>query len=317
VPSSEERLAERQEFVPAAAVAGAIAVGEAFQYILGDAPFAGRRSAGVSLWRPDIGWRRRAAQGPELTALPTQLWLIGLGNLGQAYLWLLGMLPYAQPNQLRLVLQDFDRLVTANESTSVLTDKSLMGEKKTRACARWAENRGFRTEIIERRFGRNLLVDDDDPPIALCGVDTKPARALLESVGFARVIEAGLGTGGNEYLAFQLHSFPGSRKAQALWGTPRGDSTPLPLALPAYMALAADGVDQCGLVEIARRSVGAPFVGVTAAALVIAELLRPLHGGPRFDVIDGTLRSLEGLTAVRLAPDVEPYNPGVTTDIAA
>jgi len=30
---------------------------------------------------------------PALSLLPSQLWLIGLGHFGQAYLWALGLLP--------------------------------------------------------------------------------------------------------------------------------------------------------------------------------------------------------------------------------
>jgi hypothetical protein len=37
--------------------------------------------------------------------LPGALWIVGLGNLGQAYLWALSSLPYADPNQVALVLQ--------------------------------------------------------------------------------------------------------------------------------------------------------------------------------------------------------------------
>jgi hypothetical protein len=63
---------------------------------------------------------------------------IGFGHLGQAYLWGLGLLPY-RPSELSLVLQDIDSISPSTESTSILTSAELVGQKKTRAMARWAE----------------------------------------------------------------------------------------------------------------------------------------------------------------------------------
>ena len=59
---------------------------------------------------------------PALQLLPSSLWLIGLGHLGQAYLWALGLLPYTQASSLRLVLQDIDIITPSTESTSILSE---------------------------------------------------------------------------------------------------------------------------------------------------------------------------------------------------
>jgi hypothetical protein len=40
--------------------------------------------------------------------------------------------------------------------------------------------------------------------------------------------------------------------------------------------------DECGRYDLAGKSVAVPFVGMTAAALVVAELLRILHDGPAY-----------------------------------
>ena len=120
------RLAERHEFTPAGVLAGALAVTEAFHFLRGNQPSAGRREVGLSLWHPELPWQDNAASGPVITRLPAALWLIGLGNLGQAYLWTLGMLPYAAPDEVQLVLQDFDVLALSNDSTSLLTNKELL-----------------------------------------------------------------------------------------------------------------------------------------------------------------------------------------------
>lgn len=309
------RLAERQDCPPAGVLAGALAVSEAFQYVRGSNIEAGRRAVGLSLWSPNAAlfWQDAAAVGPPLEVLPSQLWLIGLGHLGQAYLWTLGFLPYTCPEDVRLVLQDVDRLAQANDSTSPLTNAALLGMKKTRAMANWCEERGFQTKLVERRFAANMRVDNDEPPIALCGVDNALARAALEDVGFRRVVEAGLGKGLHEYLAFQVHTFPARRLARERWSeteqTEGGIAAPMQ---PAYQALADAGLDQCGLTVLAGRSVGASFVGTAVATLVVAELLRMVLGEERHELIDGTLRTpLRRQTIVATAAR-EPFNPGYT-----
>ena len=80
-----------------------------------------------------------AADEPQLAYLPSRLWLIGLGHLGQAYLWGLGLLPFPAPSDLTLVLQDTDIITPSTESTSVPSDATLLGQKKARAMAAWAE----------------------------------------------------------------------------------------------------------------------------------------------------------------------------------
>ena len=308
------RLPERQECVPAGVLAGALGVSEAFQFVRGDNAVAGRRDVGLSLWQPDkdISWLTAGEPGPALERLPASAWLIGLGHLGQAFLWTLGLLPYRSPEEVSLVLQDFDELVEANDSTSLLTTRARLGMKKTRAMALWCETRGFRTSIVERLFAGDFRVAGDEPRVALCGVDNALARADLEDVGFDRIIEAGLGAGTQEYLAFQAHTFPAQRPARHRWGyqerRPDDDAV---ADQPAYRTLAKDGLDECGLTTLAGRTVGASFVGAVTAAVVIAELIRMGLGGPRYEVVDGSLRSLDLRQAVMCAGGT-PFNPGTT-----
>ena len=308
------QLPERQECIPAGVLAGALAVSEAFQFVRGDNASAGRRDVGLSLWKPDkaVNWLDAGEQGPTLERLPASAWIIGLGHLGQAFLWTLGLLPFASPEEVSLVLQDFDELVEANDSTSLLTTGALLGAKKTRAMAAWCESRGFRTSIVERRFAGDFRVAGDEPRVALCGVDNALARADLEDVGFDRVIEAGLGAGTKEHLAFQTHTFPAGRSAKHRWGTqglrPNAGNV---ADNPAYRALAQHGLDECGITTLAGRTVGASFVGAVTAAVVVAELMRMALGGNRYEIVDGSLRSLEHRQAV-LCADGAPFNPGTT-----
>lgn len=315
VPLSDgQRLPERQECILAGILAGALGVSEAFQFVRGTNSAAGRREQGLSLWRPDpeVSWLTVTDRGPLLERLPSRLWLIGLGHLGQAYLWTLGLLPYADPDDVELVLQDFDTLVKANDSTSLLTTLPDVGQKKTRAMAAWCEERGFHTVLQERHFADNFHVASDEPHVALCGVDNALARAPLEDVGFSRIIEAGLGAGPQDFLAFQVHTFPASTTARTKWG--RGDKAPATEALmaqPAYRALADEGLDECGLTTLAGRTVGAPFVGAATAAVAIAEVLRMVLGEHRYEVVDASLRVLDYRQVIRSNAD-EPFNPGAT-----
>lgn len=310
------RLNEHQEFTPAGVLAGSLAVSEAFQFVRGRNALAGHRAVGLSLWRPEseTSWLAEKETGPILAILPSRLWLIGLGHLGQAYLWTLGFLPYSKPADVSFVLHDFDTLVMANDSTSPLTNKKMVGRKKTRAMADWCEQRGFRTSINERPFAANFKIDCDDPRVALCGVDNEKARAALEDVGFTKIIEAGLGKGAEEYLAFQLHSFPAGKTARQIWGN--GSATSVQssaLEKPAYQALADEGLDKCGLTLLTNRSVGASFVGAFASSLVVAELLRMTMGEHSYEVIDGTLRSIENRNVFTAEKSASSFNAGFTT----
>jgi hypothetical protein len=288
------RLAERGTFTTAGVLAGALAVSEVFQLLRPGTPIAGRRSIGLNLWRPDLHWRSSEA-GPALERLPASAWLVGMGNLGQAYLWTLGLLPYGEGGP-ALVLQDLDFLARSNLSTSLLTQPALLGLRKTRAMAGWAEARGFRTTIVERSFTSNFHVEGREPPIALMGVDNALARQSLEDVGFDRVIEAGLGKGPKDFLGIGVHTFPASRKARDIWA----DTAPADaeIAQPAYRALLEQTGDRCGIVRLAGRSIGAPFVGAVAASLVIAELIRLSLGAHRYEMVDCHLRDLESRSVV-------------------
>jgi len=129
------RLPEETENPLAGVLAGALAVSEAFAHERGDVT-PGRRTVGLSLWDLERDWLDPAGWGPELSVLPARLWLAGLGHLGQAYLWTIGMLPYPDPSQILLLLQDFDKVIEANRSTGLLIGDAIQnGTLKTRVAA--------------------------------------------------------------------------------------------------------------------------------------------------------------------------------------
>lgn len=292
-------------------LAAALAVNETYLYVNGGVPAAGRRAVGLSLWRPgaESDWLEPDADEPALTYLPSHLWLIGLGHLGQAYLWGLGLLPYQDPSKVDLVFQDVDVVTPSTESTSVLTDATMIEEKKTRAMAAWAKRRGFTTSIQERMFAADFKRQADEPAVALCGLDNAAGRRALDQVGFDLVVEAGLGRGHRDFRTMRLHALPGRRPASDIWkATSAGEKVE---KKPAYMQLLADGVlDRCGMTLLAGKAVGAPFVGATAATLALSEVLRLLHGGPLHQLIDLDLLSLDQRMVSVHPGDFSRLNPG-------
>lgn len=299
-------------------LAAGLAVNEAFLFMNGGMPVAGRRALGLSLWRPDreAEWLLSDQSEPALTYLPSRLWLIGLGHLGQAYLWGLGLLPYQEPADVELVLQDIDVITESTESTSILTDSAMIGQKKTRAMAAWAERRGFATALHERMFAANFRRQMEEPTVALCGLDNAAGRRALDQVGFDLIVEAGLGRGHRDFRTMRLHVLPGRRTAANIWSrTSKAEEVE---ARPAYAKLMEDGVlDRCGMTLLAGKAVGAPFVGSVAATLVLSEVLRLLHGGLVYQLIDVDLLGLDQRLASRHPRDFRGLNPGFTMTTGA
>ena len=147
----------------AGVVAGALAVSEVFQHALGSNT-AACRDTGLSLWCPDLPWQSSEAVGPALQRLPTGVWLLGLGHLGQASAWSLGCLPYSKPDDLEVYLVDFDTVVQANHSTGLLTLPADIGQRKTRIVASRLEQLGHLTRLIERPFDDHLRPSNAEPP---------------------------------------------------------------------------------------------------------------------------------------------------------
>jgi hypothetical protein len=313
-PPGEPRLAEQQEFTPAGVLAGALGVSEMFQVLRKASPLPGRRSVGMSLWEPALVDWKTAGAGPHVREWPSRLHLIGLGHLGQALLWTLGFLPYQNPKLVELTLQDVDTLVPANCSTSPLTTDTNTGQRKTRAMAAWCEQRGFTTHLVERRFGDHTRIAEGEATVAFCGVDNARARAALEGAGFNLVVEAGLGSGPQQFLDFQVHTFPGQISARAIWpsSAPEEDQVHRSHVLqqPGWKRL-EQSIGACGVATLADRSVGAPFVGCVAACLQLAEVLRFLAGGSLHAQIDGSLACLQHHSATVNSRPPLPFNPGM------
>lgn len=287
--------------IPTAGIfGGALAVFLGFLKMSGIDICACDYSQGISLWRPDLEWTASAATGPTIQFLPKRYWILGLGHLGQAYCWNIGLLPYTNVEPCTIVLQDNDRLVEANWSAGLLSEKEDTGAYKTRVSAKWLEDRGFQTVITERLFDQQTRRTSEEPYLALCGFDNAISRLSLEDAGFDLVVEAGLGGNIFDFDQISLHTFPGaSRTAREIWE--EWGNKPQDFNENVLQVLNDLNKTICGVVPltIAEKAVSASFVGACTASLVLAETLRALHSGLRFELISMQMRNLANKNAIQ------------------
>jgi hypothetical protein len=206
-----------------------------------------------------------------------------------------------------MVLQDFDKIAASNDSTSILSFIKDIRRKKTRVVAEWLEARGFDVHLEERKFGKWTRRTEEEPGVALCGVDNANARAELEKAGFGLIVEAGLGAGPQGFRNISMHTFPASRSAEDIWSKQVGMHSENFEDMPAYEALKRSGMDRCGLTQLALRTVGVPFVGLIAACLVISELLRRLNGGIALELASVSAMAMEDIEAVAMQASVYEF----------
>lgn len=281
------RLPEREYFSLAGALAAALAVSEVFLAFGGVSVAATRRTVGLSLWRPDLDIGEAAALGVPVEYLPRELWALGLGHLGNAYLWSLAGLPYANPGEVEFALCDFDKVEPENVETGIIFAAEDEGARKTRACSAWLERRGFKTRLVERGFDTMFRRQENEPALALCGFDSNRARRDLGTAEFLRAVESGLGGTARNFDTISLHTLPHPRAPAELWPDLSADderklTEDRERAARENPGYAEVSKDDCGRIELAGKSVAVPFVGMTAASLVVSEVIRLLHDGPAY-----------------------------------
>lgn len=303
-------LPQREYCSLSGVLAGSLAIAELFFSFAEISIEATRRTVGLSLWRPDLDIDDPAALGIQVQFLPRELWVLGLGHLGNAYLWSLATLPYADPASVEISLNDFDRIETDNADTSLLFHAGDEGSHKTRVCCRWLEARGFRTRLMERPFDSNFRCREDEARLALCGFDSNEVRREFAKAEFLRVLESGLGGTADNFDTISFHTLPNPRSVEELWPVPsaeekRAQAQQLERMARDNSVYALLDDNDCGRAALAGKSVAVPFVGAAAAAIVLAETLRLLHGGPAYTGIKVALTNL----SARFAPTTRNYGP--------
>lgn len=266
--------------------AGAIAVRQVFACVL-----AGRdirpRDTTVSLWTP---WQPANIEeiGPERFDIPDKLWLLGLGHLGQAFVWTLCFL--GGEGDRFAVLQDDQAISEENEATSllVLPGDEEIGEKKVRVADMWLANAGWKTSLLERRHAGDIALVDGDPTILLSGLDRLKPRLVLAKHGFPYMVDAGIGHGPGDFEGIQVRTIVNGQPPNGLWSASAlaedaKEGMKGLLDRPAYLELERH-VGECGKVSFAQASVAVPFVGAATGAIVIGQAIRlaSLQAAPIF-----------------------------------
>jgi hypothetical protein len=263
-PIGDSRLALSGVF------AGALAVRQVFAALRIGASHRPQTTT-ISLWEPwaDANLEER---GPARFTAPGDLWMVGLGHLGQAFVWNLLHLPYREPR--RAVLQDDQCIDEENEATSILVVSKDIGTRKGRLAATWLESDGWETILIERRHRGDIRPSADDPPFLLCGLDSLPPRKVLAQLGFDFMVDAGIGHGSADFEGIQIRVIPKGASIEKTWEAPvQAASNDRLLGTEAYQALERE-IGACGTFSLASASVAVPFVGAATGALAIAQLVR-------------------------------------------
>ncbi|MCS3452333.1 MULTISPECIES: hypothetical protein [Bradyrhizobium] len=282
--------------------AGALAVRQVFACAV-----AGRnvllRDERVSLWSP---WTEAKDEetGPERFDVPDKLWLLGLGHLGQAFVWNLCLL--GGSGERLAVLQDDQLVAEENEATSLLVSPGgrQLGRKKARAASAWLEASGWRTDIIERRHFGDIALTKDDPPYLVSGLDKVEPRLVLARHGFPYMIDAGIGHGPGDFEGIQIRTIAKGQAIDGLWGAPTAGAASRVEMLqdsPAYRELERH-IGRCGTFEFAEASVAVPFVGAATGALTLAHIIRlaSLEAVPRLFQIE--LGAPQMVTSAEMLP---------------
>lgn len=265
--ASEPRISRNSDNPLVGIVAGAAAVAQAFARL--------RNSPWPDVSEFDL-WPQSAATEPPPFAtvyLPGALWLLGLGNLGQAFMWSLSALPYPDPRAIKLVLQDADRISAENWGTSVLVQSGEYGAYKTALAEDWAKRKGFNVRRVDRLLDSYQRVQEDEPTMALCGFDSVGARKFIDGCGFEIVIDAGLGRAHTDFDVFRVTVFDSGYSVSAHFP----EQVPPSLGAPRdYKQLL--GLDGCGAAEFEGIGIAAPFVSSIAAATAVARAIAICSG---------------------------------------
>lgn len=204
---------------------------------------------------------------------PGALWLLGLGNLGQAAMWSLAALPYPQPSDVNLVLQDRDKVSAENWGTSVLVRSGEYGSYKTAVAEEWARAKGFDVRRVDRWLDEQQHVQDGEPVLAVCGFDNIEARKKIDVCGFEAVIDAGLGRKHTDFDTYRVTIFDRDYTVARHFA----DTEARQVAAPQdYERLL--GLDKCGAAVFEGIAVAVPFVSAIAGAIAVSRAIALCSG---------------------------------------
>lgn len=245
--------------------AAAIAVREVFAQVLGrNRPTA--RSCTVDLWRPfgDLSGTR----GPEVVYLPKNLIMVGLGHLGQGFLWNLMQLP-GRGNVIGL--QDYQRAADENIGTGLITSARQVGMRKTRVAAEFVDSFGWDTALLEFGFSSGSTSMRDTAPVIISGLDSVTPREWIREAGYPYMLDIGVGHGPVDFEFGQIRCLPAGSATS--WTAP-AEAKDAEQLRDSASYVEEKKRDPCGALALAEASVAVPFVGLAMGALAVGQTLR-------------------------------------------
>jgi hypothetical protein len=250
-------------------VAGAAAVARCFGRLQGQEL---AMATDVDLWPSQL-----PSDVPDFADVyfPKALWLFGLGNLGQAFLWSLAALPYSSPSDVLLVLQDRDEIKPENWGTSVLVSPRDYGLYKTAVAERWGRVRGFDIRRCDRWLDCNQRVANAEPALAFCGFDSVESRLFLDDVGFDVIVDSGLGRDASNFDRFRTTVFDSEYSANHHF---YDRVAPVVKTGREYEDLV--GTDACGAAIFESIAIAAPYVSAIAGAVAVSRVIAICSGAP-------------------------------------
>jgi len=252
----------RSALVPAGVAAAGAALSECFQHHYFRRPWAGLRFVQFDL----------PGAGRCIGRLPKSILAIGLGHLGQAFLWTVGLDVDGNTTLPLLTLQDYDRITPASLSTGLLAQREGIGKLKVDVVADAMEQLAFHCERLPFRMDLTEALQDTSD-VCLVAVDSLGFRRQLDKLTGPSIVEGGIGDGVDGFTKLQLHLLPGSRKAADIWaGADPRATRPVSIVAPAYQELLRKTGDECGITQLAGRSIATPFVGAFGGALMFSIL---------------------------------------------
>lgn len=251
-PAHSERTAPVEVGVAAAGAA----LSEAFAHVYRRSAMAGARR--LSFRMPGLA----AVKRPDAPS-----WIVGLGHLGQAFLWTLALSRAGDACVVKLT--DFDNVSESSLSTCLMVKDADVGKLKVDVVGDRLSELGF---TVQRDPGR-LNLDggplDSGVGVAIVVVDNIALRRSLDRLKGVRIFEGGIGSGTEGFTRVQLHAFPGPRLARDVWaGEDPHASRVVDISAPAYQALLKQSGDECGTTLLAGRSIATPFVGAFAGGVL-------------------------------------------------
>lgn len=252
---------------------------------------------GISLWNLNSGkdWHKSENDGPENPYLPRNIWILGLGHLGQSYLWTLGLMPFENPDQVQILLQDADIVQPENIGSQVLCSGQNIRKPKTRACMNFLEDLNFCTQIIEKPFIKGDCEQEwaENYPFILNGVDNVKTRKSINKASFKLFLDGATNGKFDLFDSFTMRNVSIIQKdPEIIWAQENEDDVIFHKNL--YQKYAK--THACG--KLANIGISTPFVGLFSSTIVIAELVRSMNQGLKYSIVSLQLRDLNSMEAI-------------------